>query len=46
MLEFSSVFPWWPGDGEDLEEVGDTLGKSDGQIVRKIMIEYTLRERG
>ena len=29
MLEFSSVLPWWPGDGEDLEEVGDTLGESD-----------------
>lgn len=26
-MEFSSVLPWWPGDGEDLEEVGDTLGK-------------------
>ena len=19
--------PWWPGEGEDLEEVGETLGK-------------------
>ena len=27
VFEFSSVFPWWPGEGEDLEDVGETLGK-------------------